>query len=224
MGWHAGNHLHGSDLGCELLVYPHRRKSFVQLGLVLAALLACGPVFGASQNDYDDCMQHADADRTITGCTRIIDDIGESNRNRRIAYDNRGTAWHAKGKNDRAIADYTEAIELNPKDSLAYDNRGTAWRDKGDREHAFADYSTAIRLNPSNAAAYNNRGNVQREKGGKNNNKRAIADYTEAIRIDPNYAVAYCNRGKAWQASGDVARAAPDYAEALQRNPKIRCP
>jgi tetratricopeptide (TPR) repeat protein len=183
-------------------------------------LLACVPAFGAGQGDYDECMQHADADRTIAGCTRVIDDVGESNRNRRIAYDNRGAAWHAKGDNDRAIADYTEAIKLNPNDAVAYDNRGTAWRDKGDRKHALADYNLAIKLNPNNAAAHNNRGNIQREKG---DNKRAIADYTEAIRLDPNYARAYCNRGKAWRASGDDARAVADYFEASRLNPEIRC-
>ena len=195
-------------------------RALTRPALVFASLLAWAPAFGAGQNDYDDCMQHADQDRTIAGCSRIIEDIGDSNRNRRIAYDNRGIAWHTKGDNDRAIADYTEAIRLNPKDALAYDNRGTAWRDKGNRERALADYNIAIRLNLNNAAAFNNRGNLWREKGG---NRRAIADYNEAIRIDPNYAVAYCNRGKAWQASGDAAHAAADYTEALQRDPKIRC-
>jgi tetratricopeptide (TPR) repeat protein len=188
--------------------------------LVFAALLACMPTFAASQNDYDDCMQHADLDRAIAGCTHIVDDIGESNRNRRIAYGNRGGAWHLKGDDERAIADYSEAIKLNPKDAVAYDNRGTAWRDKGDRTRALADYSEAIRLNPNNAIAYNNRGNVWHEKG---DNRRAIADYTEAIRLDPKYAIAYCNRGKAWQASGDAARATADYTEALQLDPKISC-
>jgi hypothetical protein len=44
---------------------------------VFALLLATGPTFAANQSDYDDCMQRADVDRTITGCTRIIDDDGE---------------------------------------------------------------------------------------------------------------------------------------------------
>src|SRR5438477_10043037 len=104
--------------------------------IMRSSLVAAAPAFGVGQNDYDDCMQHADVDRTIAACTRVIDDVGESNRNRRLAYDNRGIAWHFKGDNDRAIADYTEAIRLNPKDALAYDNRGTAWRDKVDRNRA----------------------------------------------------------------------------------------
>ena len=34
-----------------------------------------------------------------------------------MAYNNRGVAWHAKKEYDKAIADYTEAIRLDPKDA-----------------------------------------------------------------------------------------------------------
>jgi tetratricopeptide (TPR) repeat protein len=180
--------------------------------VVLAPLLTVAPALGAGQNDYDGCMQHADLDRTVAGCTAIIDDIGESNRNRRIAYDNRGAAWHHKRDNDRAIADYTEALHLNPKEAIAYNNRGTAWRDKGNLDRALADFNQAIRLDPNDAAAYNNRGNVRHEKS---DNKAAVADYTEAIRLDPKYAVAYVNRALAWYAIGDKDRVIADCTEAI---------
>jgi hypothetical protein len=32
-----------------------------------------------------------------------------------LAYYNRGTAYRAKGDKDRAVADYNEALRLNPK-------------------------------------------------------------------------------------------------------------
>jgi tetratricopeptide (TPR) repeat protein len=191
-------------------------RSFSKCAAVFVSLLAAAPAFTASQSDYDDCMQHADPDRTVVGCAAIIDDVGESNRNRRIAYDNRGIARHTKGDNDGAIADYTEAIRLNPKDAVAYDNRGTAWRDKGDLDRALADYNQAIQLNPNNAIAHNNRGNVRHERG---DDKTAAADYTEAIRLDPEYAVAYRNRGRAWFALGDNNRAMADSTEAIRLDP-----
>ena len=47
-------------------------------------------------------------------CTRILADVTESKTTRAIAYVNRGLAWEAKGDIDRAIADFTDAITLNP--------------------------------------------------------------------------------------------------------------
>lgn len=179
--------------------------------MLLTALTSAA--LGAGQSDYGDCMQHIDSDRTIAGCTRIIEDMGETNRNRRIAYDNRGTASYAKGNIDGAIADFTAAVKLNPKDAPAYDNRGTAWRAKGDLHRALADFNTAIKLNPNSAAAYNNRGNIWRESSEL---KRALADYSEAIRLDGNFALAYSNRAITWQESGDKDRAMTDYSAAIR--------
>jgi hypothetical protein len=73
-------------------------RSWTSCALVVTPLLACVPALGASQADYDQCLQNVDQDRRIAGCTRVIDDAGESNRNRQLAYDNRGTAWHYAGR------------------------------------------------------------------------------------------------------------------------------
>ena len=73
-------------------------------------------------------------------------------------------AYRVKGENDRAIADYTEAIRLDPKNANAYSNRGYAYSDKGDTDRAIADFTEAIRLDPKFAIAYNNRGLAYGEK------------------------------------------------------------
>ena len=86
-------------------------------------------------------------------------------RNTPLAYNNRGNACDAKGDHDRAIADYTEAIRLDPKYACAYNNRGLAWRAKGDHDRAIADYTEAIRLDPKYAVAYYNRGRAWRRQG-----------------------------------------------------------
>ena len=57
-----------------------------------------------------------------------------------------------------AIADFSEAIRLNPKDAVAYNNRGVAYYAKSDLDRAIADFNEAIRLDPKDAIAYNNRG------------------------------------------------------------------
>lgn len=42
--------------------------------------------------------------------------------------------------NDKAIADYTKSIELDPTFSAAYVGRGRCWADKGDYQRASTDY------------------------------------------------------------------------------------
>ena len=97
---------------------------------------------------------------------------------------NRGIEKGKKGDLDGAIADFTRAIELNPKDDAPYYNRAQAKWLKKDRAGAIADYTRAIELGSTNPAAYNNRGNARAEN---NDRDGAIADYTRAIELNPNY-------------------------------------
>jgi tetratricopeptide (TPR) repeat protein len=56
---------------------------------------------------------------------------------------------------DRAIADFSEAIRLNPLFASAYHERGVAHRAKGDHTRAVADQEVAIRLDPTNGVVNN---------------------------------------------------------------------
>src|SRR5208283_4947953 len=61
---------------------------------------------------------------------------------------NRAFLYAVKKHYDQAIADYTEAIRLNPEFGTAFNNRGFAYAAKEDYDRAIADYYEAIRLNP----------------------------------------------------------------------------
>jgi tetratricopeptide (TPR) repeat protein len=91
---------------------------------------------------------------------------------------------------DLAIAEFSEAIRLNPDNSMAYFHRANAYRQKNDFDRAIANYNDVIRLNPDYSEAYNNRGFAYVRKGDYD---KAIADFNEAIRLSPTNAVAYNN-------------------------------
>jgi tetratricopeptide (TPR) repeat protein len=198
-----------------------RGTAFVCCTIIITTIeLTASPGWALSP-DWTQCLNRDDTfsnEIAIEACSAILRGDNVSRDNSAIAYSSRAHAWSAKGDKDRAIADYGEAIRLDPEHAIAYNNRGLAWAAKGDKDRAIADYDEAIRLNPQFVLAYNNRGNAWLDKG---DNDRAIADYDEAIRLNPKYINAYNNRGNARSAKSDNDRAIADYDEAIRLNPKF---
>jgi tetratricopeptide (TPR) repeat protein len=124
-----------------------------------------------------------------------------------------GIAKKANGDLDGAIADYTRAININPRYAAAYVNRGVARKAKGDLKGAIADYDRAISLNPRLKEAYNNRGLARQLQGQL---KEAIADFDKALELDPRYAGAHYNRASAARAKGDLKRAIAELTRAIE--------
>jgi tetratricopeptide (TPR) repeat protein len=148
-----------------------RKAALIWIGLIGSATSA------AVADTSQDCAQNRDQDLTILACSEIIGHGG----NVAWAYYNRGIVYHAKGENDRAIADYTMAIEINPKHANAFYNRGIVYRAKGENDRAIADYTMAIEINPNYADAFNNRGIAYAALGKR---EEAIADCRRALAID----------------------------------------
>jgi tetratricopeptide (TPR) repeat protein len=105
----------------------------IAVGLLVAV---ASPAFAVGQGDWDECTQTGDLGRSIAGCTRVIQGGGETAQSRAIAYYNRGNSYHANGDLDRAIADYNEAIRLDPESAQAYVNRGNSYHVNGDLDRA----------------------------------------------------------------------------------------
>lgn len=125
----------------------------------------------------------------------------------------RGIYRQAQGDKIGAIADYTEAIRLNPNYSEAFFHRGNTRYRYGDKNGAIADYTEAIRINPNYAKAYFSRGHARYTQG---DFPAAIADLTEAIRINPNLAEAYGSRGVLRSIQGDKEAAIADLQKAAE--------
>lgn len=103
------------------------------------------------------------------------------------AYTFRGYAYYTKRDYDRAIANYDEAVALNPNYALAYSQRGIAYGMKTGWDSAIRDWTKAIELNGNDADSYRLRGDAYQRKG---NNKQAIADYCKALEIRPPHEAA----------------------------------
>ena len=121
-----------------------------------------------------------------------------------------------KGDYRGAIADYNEAIRLNPNHVEAYNNRGGVRFKLGDKQGAIKDCNQVITIDTNNDQAYFNRGLIRSVLG---DNQAAIEDYNQVIKIDSNNAEAYFNRGLAHSVLGDNQAAIEDYNQAIRINP-----
>ena len=97
-----------------------------------------------------------------------------------MAHNNRGNVYQRQADYDRAIADYNQALKLQPDGGGFYSGRSYAYALKGDYDRALADANQALKLKPDSAGAYDSCGFVF---AGKGDFERAIADYNEALKL-----------------------------------------
>jgi tetratricopeptide (TPR) repeat protein len=178
----------------------------------------------ASADDLDVCRSDnktAPVTAILDACTRLIASGSYAGRDLAGIMLNRGNAYYDGQDYPRAIADYDEAIRLDPRASAGFSQRGNAYYAKGDLPHALADFNQAIALDMNNADAILGRGTLRLEAGDPD---RAIADFNAALlstsAVAQAYAVALRNRGAAFAEKGDQDHAIADFNEAIRLNPE----
>ena len=123
------------------------------------------------------------------------------------------------GEPDRAVDDYTKAIELNPNDPEFRLNRGIAREAQQDYAGAMADYDAAIKLNDRFPLAYFNRANVRQQL---QQYDAAVGDYERSLVLDPEQAWAYAGRGLVRLPQGRESEADADFSKALRLDPPMK--
>ena len=194
-------------------------------------------------------------DKQIAACTGIIEAGRETQHDLAVAYFNRAeaTTYSSSGPKtliglptaeifDKALADYGQAIRLDPTNPQFLIGRGRAYdsltRVPGDRtEDEYRDaasvaYYKAHFSNDPKLEEELKRANAdeQEAKTRLENYKadQAIADFTEAIRVAPGSAEAFMERATRYQRNStnpylkrqDVDRAIADYTAAIRLDPR----
>jgi len=123
---------------------------------------------------------------------------------------------------EKALADYTQALRLDPNNAVIYKERGDVYSHLGEPDKAISDFNQALRFNPNYSTAYSGRSNAYADKSEEN---RAIADINQAIKLDPNDAFLYRMRAYYYyhlyenNKGGDIDRIIADYTKAIQLDP-----
>jgi tetratricopeptide (TPR) repeat protein len=131
---------------------------------------------------------------------------------------NLGRALAVEGRTDEAMAQYSEALRLEPGNPEAHNNLGIALAGQGRIDEAIAQSSEAVRLEPHNPEAHNSLGIALAAQGRID---EAIAQFSEALRLEPDYLQSHLNLGKVLARQGRIDEAVAQYSEALRIQPDL---
>ena len=136
--------------------------------------------------------------------------------NNATAHVNLGSALQAGGKSSEAIAEYREALRLDPKQFEADSNLGKLLFEQNNFTDALPYCELAVRLKPDRATLRNNLGLTLAALG---RHDEALAQFAEAARLDDTYAIPRFQTGRVLLKLGRDAKALPQLFAALQIEP-----
>ena len=117
---------------------------------------------------------------------------------------------------EHALADYDQAIKLDPNDASPYVNRGLLLQRTGKTAQGINDMTAALKLDAKDATILLNRALLYLSI---NMYDRAVDDLSEAIKLNPKYADAYINRGYCYHMKKQYRSAIKDFDEAIPLAP-----
>ena len=109
-----------------------------------------------------------------------------------VGWSRRAETYAAMKQTDKALADYSKAVELAPRDPAQWVNRGNFLGTVHQWDKALTDFSRAIELEPRAAESWNLRGvaDLRLDRSAK-----ALADFSRAIELQPDAPGYWRNRG-----------------------------
>jgi tetratricopeptide (TPR) repeat protein len=133
-------------------------------------------------------------------------------------FNSRGLAYQGLNQADKAIDDFSNAIELDAKKPEFFLNRANVFLSRKQYGRARDDFSAAIVLDRQNAAAYAGRAKANLDDRAY---KLAVADYQKLLELDPRNVNALYGMGLAYKYDQQDAKAAEIFNELLKIDPKF---
>ena len=112
---------------------------------------------------------------------------------------------------DASLADYAEALKVNPDGPQVPAYRCITYAGMGKFDEAVADCNTVLAKAPNQIYSLTSRANAYLGKG---NLDAALYDYNQVLKINPNYVRAYVGRGQLNEKRRNLAAARADYRAA----------
>lgn len=116
----------------------------MRLVLTLPLVACLGLSLPAAADLYGDCEQEQDAQLSIDACTALMESGQVTEGHLATAYFLRGSSHLQLGQYDLAVADYSEALEIEPWNTIIHGWRGRANCLLGEFEDAVEDFTLAF--------------------------------------------------------------------------------
>jgi tetratricopeptide (TPR) repeat protein len=182
------------------------RLSLAAIALTLATASAAAEVLTPDHHACGNAQGTVEPAEQERACSAVIKG-GGAKENLAVAYSNRGNSFLRRGNSDKAIADYGQALRLDPGFVDAYRNRGAAYFNLGAYDKALPDYDAAIRLDPREPGGYADRCSVRAITGKA---AEAKPDCDKAVDLDPGHVEARAWRTLVHLQLGKIAEAESD--------------
>ena len=101
-----------------------------------------------------------------------------------VAYQHLGMVSLQQGSYNKALAYYSNALQIKPDSADTYYNMGSVYSKQGKFEQAVEQYNKSLELDPNFPEAHYNLGNSLFKQGKL---EEAIASYNKAIKLRPNF-------------------------------------
>ena len=136
------------------------------LSLATAQAATGGEPAAAAQIDIAACLSAAaadDIDKAGPACAAVIDNEKTAKPDLIKALIARGALLARHDQIDRAIADDSRALLLEPTLADVFNARGELWLKKGDKPRAVQDFGAALRIDPNHEKAKANHKAIARD-------------------------------------------------------------
>jgi RNA polymerase subunit RPABC4/transcription elongation factor Spt4 len=150
--------------------------------------ISCLQTIGAEWRFCPNCGANAEnqgtpSPRIIEALSEPVDIDGIPREGTAEEHNHRGRRLYEEERYIEAVAEFREAIRLNPGSPLFHCNLGVTLAEMGHDKEAETEYQTAIELDPDDPTAYLNLGYFHANRG---NTDEALRQFSRTVEVAPD--------------------------------------
>src|SRR3954466_12142132 len=163
------------------------------LSLATTQLYAADDEATKVAREGSEAAKTGDWDKAVASFRKASEMNGKWKKDLDAALEQRGSANMKAQKFPEAMADFTEALNINPHDAATLERRAYVEMKLNNMDKALEDYTSAIKINPKEVRYYLLRSYIYESKSDV---KNSMADTDQVLKLDPKNAEAQARKDR----------------------------